>query len=221
MYKCELCNYETHDSGNFSHHKKSKKHLQNAQIIKHNNNAKKYESSRDPVRIQPNQFGNTKALYTCQYCDQSFKHKTNLYRHQKHRCEVMIETKDVQIEVVELKKQNQTLMDIVKKQTNTAESNAETIKKSMNVLSFVTKQYPNAPPIEELEYDKFNKITKCLMYDEKSKKKIKYSLEEIIIFYFKNNNLPEVLGKAIVEEYKKDDPEDQSMWTRHYLSSDK
>lgn len=26
-YYCELCNYETYDSGNYGHHKKSKKHI--------------------------------------------------------------------------------------------------------------------------------------------------------------------------------------------------
>jgi hypothetical protein len=50
------------------------------------------------------------------------------------------------------------------------------------------------------------------MYDSKNKKRTNYSLEEIILFYFERNTLPEILGKAIVEEYKKDDPEDQSMW---------
>jgi hypothetical protein len=208
-----LCNYETRDPSNFIKHKNTKKHEHNARQPNIKSDNKKYESSRDPVKIQPNQFENTKALYTCQYCEQSFKHKTNLYRHQKYRCEIRIETKDVQIENVELKKQNETLMDIVKKQTNTAENNSEAIKKSMNVLSFVTKQYPNAPPIEELEYNKFNKITKCLMYDNKNKKKTNYSMEEIILFYFERNKLAEILGKAIVEEYKKDDPEDQSMWS--------
>ena len=212
-YICESCNYETYDQSNFIKHKNTKKHVQNVQQTNIKKDTKKYESSRDPIKIQPNQFENTKALYTCQHCEQSFKHKTNLYRHQKHRCEVRIETKDVQIENVELKKQNQTLMNIVQKQSNMAENNSETIKKSMNVLSFVTKQYPNAPPIEELEYDKFNKITKCLMYDIKSKKKINRTIEEIIIFHFKNETLPETLGRAIVEEYKKDDPEDQSMWS--------
>ena len=111
-----------------------------------------------------------------------------------------------------LEKQNQTLMDIVQKQSNTVENNSETIKKSMNVLTFVTKQYPNAPPMEQLEHDQFNKITKSLMYDNKNKKKTNHSLEEIILFYFERNKLAEILGKAIVEEYKKDDPNDQSMW---------
>ena len=51
------------------------------------------------------------------------------------------------------------------------------------------------------------------MYDKKSKKKMNYSVEKIILFHFKNDTLSKTLGKAIVEEYKKDDLEDQSMWS--------
>ena len=206
MYKCDKCNYETHDSGNFSRHKKSKKHIQNAQQITNMNVNKKYAINMQPIC---NQIKSDEAKFECKYCGNIFKHHQSMYKHMKYRCTDKNEIND-------LKKQNEKLMDIVQKQTNTAESNAETIKKSMNVLSFVTKQYPDAPPIEELEYDKFNKITKCLMYDRKSKKKINRTIEEIILFHFKNDTLSETLGKTIVEEYKKDNPNDQSMWPRQY-----
>ncbi len=156
-----------------------------------------------------------------------FSTKTSMYRHKREYCkhnqnvngEPIV--KKLEETIDKLEKQNQTLMDIVKKQTNTVENNSETMKKSMNVLSFVTKQYPNAPAIEELEYNKFDKMSKYLMYDNKNKKKTNYSLEEIILFYFKRNKLAEILGKAIVEEYKKEDPNDQSMWLRHYFSCHK
>jgi hypothetical protein len=141
------------------------------------------------------------------YCDRSeasISDTVNILEKQNQMLEKQNQT---------LEKQNEKLINIVEKQTKTVENNSETIKKSMNVLSFVTKQYPNAPAIEELEYDKFNKITKTLMYDNKNKKKTNHSLEEIILFYFKNNNLPEILGKAIVEEYKKENPKNQSMWS--------
>ncbi len=144
-----------------------------------------------------------------------------MYRHQNYRCKSKNNSPDVNLEIIidNLEKQNQLLgnqneklMGIVENQSKLAVNNSETIKKSVSALSYVTKQYPNAPVIEELEYDKFDKITKSLMYDPKSKKNTKYSVEEVILFHFRKNNLPEVLGKAIVEEYKKDDPENQSMW---------
>ena len=210
-YICKECNYETHDSGNFVRHKNTKKHVLNVNNIMKINNIQNKDPIRDPVEIQMNGIEGTKS-YLCQYCDQLFKHKTNLYRHQKHRCLIKLETQNVNIENEDLKKQNKKLMDIVENQSKSVENNSETIKKSMNVLSYVTKQYPDAPPIEELEYDKFDKISKFLMYDDKSKKKINYSIEEIILFYFKNDKLPEILGKAIAEEYKKDNPNNQSMW---------
>lgn len=221
MYSCIMCNYETHNSGNFSHHKKSKKHMQNVQ----NKNVLKIS---DPESDPKSDHKNSEKII-CILCGNIFTSKTNMYRHRRKYCEyikksseddnILKETIDkLEKQNQNLEKQNQTLMDIVKKQSNVVENNSEAIKKSsetinksINVLSFVAKQYPNAPPIEELEYDKFNEITKCLMYDNK-KKKINHSIEEIILFYFERNKLPETLGKAIVQEYKKDNPNDQSMW---------
>jgi hypothetical protein len=222
-YICNECNYETCDKSHFDRHKNTKKHVQNAQ----NMTKQIYKIIGKPKVNQKLTGSKPKIVATsteksCKLCGNIFSCKQSLSRHINHRCklktnepvvkklEIMIDTLEKQNQT--LGKQNEKLMNIVEKQTNTAENNSETIKKSINVLSFVTKQYPNAPPIEELEYDKFNKITKCLMYDRKNKKKIKRPLEEIILFHFKNDDLCKVLGKAIVEEYKKDDPEDQSMW---------
>ena len=202
-YICNICNYETSDKSNFIKHNNTKKHVHNAQIVNTNKITEISEHKSEQ--------------FLCNKCDKTFTTKTSMYRHKREYCEYnkneSSEDKSILKETIDkLEKQNQTLMDIVQSQSKSVENNSETIKKSMNVLSFVTKQYPNAPPIEELEYDKFNKMTKFLMYDNKNKKKTNYSLEQIILFYFERNNLPEILGKAIVKEYKKDNPEDQSMW---------
>ena len=143
---------------------------------------KKYATKMQPIC---NQIKSDDVKFECKYCGNVFKHHQSMYKHMKYRCTDKNNVND-------LKQQNEKLMNIVESQSKLAVNNSnfvpsETIKKSVNVLSFVTKQYPNAPAIEE-----------------------------IILFYFKNNNLPEILGKAIVEEYKKDDPEDQSMWPRQY-----
>ena len=213
MYECKSCNYETHDSGNFTRHKNTKKHMQNVQK---QNISIICKPGCQPIVSQIKDYMPAKKQYVCPNCFEIFVHRQSLHKHIKFRCyEVAKSTEEKSIlkeTIDKLEKQNQALMNIVQNQSKSVENNSETIKKSMNVLSFVSKQYPNAPAIEELEYDKFNKLTKCLMYDTKSKKKIGRTLEEIILFYFKNDNLPEILGKAIVEEYKKDNPNDQSMW---------
>lgn len=209
-YICNECNYESYDKSHFDRHKKTKKHEQNVHNI---NKLKNSDPKSDPSDPK----SDPKKSITCNLCGIQFTTKTNMYRHKRKVCKniknasiAKNEMSDNE-EIKNLKKQNQELMDIVKSQSKSVENNSETIKKSMNVLSYVTKQYPNAPAIEELEYDKFDQLSKSLMYD-KSKNKINHSIEEIILFHFKNNTLPETLGSAIVEEYKKDNPEDQSMW---------
>ena len=84
----------------FNRHKNTKKHAHNVQKF----NKLSKSTFRDPVEIQCDSDKET-ISYLCQYCDQLFRHKTNLYRHQKHSCLSEIENH-------ELKKQNQELMDI-------------------------------------------------------------------------------------------------------------
>jgi hypothetical protein len=42
MYICQLCNYSTDERGNFSRHKKQKKHLENIDTKKLKNDINKY-----------------------------------------------------------------------------------------------------------------------------------------------------------------------------------
>lgn len=86
-------------------------------------------------------------------------------------------------------------------------------KKSMNALSYALNNFDDAPPIGLLEDDKFNKMTKCLIYDDNGNKKTNKSVEEIIIFHYKKDTLVKVLGELITNEYKKADPNKQSIWS--------
>jgi len=216
-YICKSCNYETHDKSHFDRHKNTKKHEQNLHNINIKKNNEKLcirnASDLHPLCIREEDNENNK--FECKYCGKIFSHHQNMYRHINYRCKSKNDepiVKKLEIMIDNLEKQNKTLENQNEKLIGIVVNNSETIKKSVSALSYVTKQYPNAPVIEELEYDKFDKITKSLIYDPKNKKKTNYSIEDVILFHFKKNNLPEVLGKAIVEEYKKTDPKNQSMW---------
>ena len=157
-YICESCNYETCDLSNFVKHKNTKKHEQKVQNIQKNKLSIFSEHKSEHKSEQ----------FLCNKCGKTFTTKTSMYRHKREYCEYnkinLLEDKSILKETIDkLEKQNQTLIDIVQSQSKSAENNSETIKKSMNVLTFVTKQYPNAPAIEELEYDKFDKMSKYLM----------------------------------------------------------
>lgn len=94
-----------------------------------------------------------------------------------------------------------------------AVDNANVAKRSMSAMSYALKNFNSAPPIALLEDEQFDTMTKCLIYDEKGKRKTEKSIEEVIIFHHKKGTLGGILGDLIIKVYKTDDPKDQSAWS--------
>ena len=120
---------------------------------------------------------------------------------------------------IELKETNDKLIDIIQSQlkstqktneqlADTIQSQSKSVEKSINTLSFVSTQYPNAPPIKTLENDQFNEMTERIMFNKKNDE----ILEEILLTHYKGHKLHAILGDIIVNEYKKDNPKNQSLW---------
>jgi len=198
-YKCIECKYETHDQSNYQRHKKSKKHINNES----KNVLMNPEGPRErPEETQLNYSVNIDNSNTCFFCNQSFKHKTHLYRHQKYRCVIRL-NKDKEIEDLKLKNQqlntkNEQLSSENKKLIDTNLNNSEVTKKSMNIMTYALKHFEGAPPIGLLEDDKFDKMVKCLVYDDDGEKKTDKSIEEIITFHYNKGTLVKVLGELIL-----------------------
>lgn len=196
-YNCELCEYSTDDIGNFDKHRKSLKHV------------KKLEEK-------------VATLLSCNNCGRVFKNASGLWKHKKICGDQEINLKesyekklnDREIYIIELEKDKQSLTEKVqelnkvidiltnendyhKDLVNSAGSIAKT---SVNALSYVVKNFNNAPAIE-----KFSKY-ELLKIEEN------YTIREIIIYYQKNDNLSDFVGAVLIDVYKKEDPKDQSIW---------
>ena len=90
-YYCQYCNYTATNSSNFSHHKKTKKHLQKS--ITMSNSSIPY--SFEPVLAcyssatgaisgtGENPVDESEEKNICNICDKEFKHQSSLYRHRK------------------------------------------------------------------------------------------------------------------------------------------
>ncbi len=74
-YYCEFCNYKTPDSGNFSHHKKTKKHILNFK-------EKSIVVKENIITVIKDLSVNIPKL-SCSYCNSCFTQKSNLSRHKK------------------------------------------------------------------------------------------------------------------------------------------
>ncbi len=84
-YFCDKCNYGTNNSGNFSHHKKTKKHnlLASTSSIKSTPTNEvccvKLASTSPYLAAQ----ATVVFPYVCEFCEIGFKHDSSYYRHRK------------------------------------------------------------------------------------------------------------------------------------------
>ncbi len=234
-YYCSFCEYETNNSGNFSHHKKSQKHiklstkkdalitnLQNktTDITKVYNDSSKSTCSKITI-----------PKFLCKTCNFSTKHKSSYYRHIKNcdKTESILELKlklEFEKEKAELYKKIENEKDNLLKEKSemlntfmanannllnkTVDNNkvtAEAMKSvSMSALKYANEKFKNTPAL--LPLDNFN-LNDLDFDDEEDKKK----LVEILIYNAKQNSLDKLLGDHIVKEYKKENPEEQPFHT--------
>ena len=80
-----------------------------------------------------------------------------------------------------------------------AKSTIKTTDTAVNGLTYVRKNYPNAPVLKKL--DKYD-------FGEEDEKLI-----ELVLFYSRKKTLSHYIGDFLIKFYKKNDPNDQSLWT--------
>jgi hypothetical protein len=97
------------------------------------------------------------------------------------------------------------ISDMCKMQIEVLKSQADASNKSMSAIKYLAKHRTTAPPIAPL---KGRELTKMIEY----KGNKSYKLADIIIHNYKHRTLAGFLGDMIVDKYKTDEPEDQSVW---------
>ena len=204
IFACEICNYETKRLANLNKHKLTNKHIKNIEYGK----------------------------LICKYCGKKFAQQSGLSRHEKHRCnmnivksksakliEALVNEK-LEVLVNENKKlveqtqkmandfseQNKNLIYLASKNADASIINAKSTKKSLSMISYANKNLKKAPALKLLEH---KEAVKLLTYDKSSK----HSLGTRIVFNYKSKILDKFLGDMIVVWYKKDNPDDQSIWS--------
>ncbi len=111
MYYCDICDYKTDYSSNFSIHKKSKKHINysNKKVnhepinIAKNSIDVAYSTSNVPFTSNECYITCYNKLY-CQNCNKNFKHTSSLYRHKKN-CNKSVLNNDKDKEIENIKKE--------------------------------------------------------------------------------------------------------------------
>ena len=210
IYKCEYCNYTNIKFYNLNLHNRTKKHLNNMKII----DKLLYKKEQNDKQKEQND-----KQYQCPFCNKLFTTKTSLYRHKLHFCkfknkgmmtelQLEVENRLLKEKCIKLEENNEKLAEIAK-------NNSAAVTQTMSTMSYVTKHLSNAPPITQLEGKNIN-ILLCsdkFISDCDSKNNKKNVIEQEIIYNFNKKTLDRYLGDLIIKEYKKDNPEDQSLWS--------
>lgn len=201
-YNCIQCNYQTKDRSNYAKHVKSNKHQQKLTVAK-------------------NKFGDphstltgTSDIFQCQYCQINYSRKSALTKHQKicmgKQMEIQKLENEKQLELEKLKlrlEMTEKQLDDEKKKNNVLEDLIKTSKPSqtnqmfnISIKKLVQSEYINAPPLAQLEnYEVIHDNPFVEFVDE-------------IIKYNDQKTLYKYIGNIIIKHYKKEKPEDQSMW---------
>lgn len=154
-------------------------------IIK-NNKTSKYENDLELLKI----------MYELKDQLQQERHKVQVLALEKELLkQQVVSTKDT---CKVLTKQNEFSNTIAKCAQNLANSAIHTTGKVVGALQYAKQHYPDAPNLEKLDnYDSLEK------YDK---------LVEKLLFYTNKGKLSDYLGDFLVKFYKKNIPNEQSIW---------
>jgi len=229
-YYCEFCNYSTENQGNFSHHKKTKKHIKNLDI----NNLNKTTCSINSIYVANNATSNEEktTYFQCKNCEKKFKHHSSFYRHNKN-CIIENDTiKNLQLQLIlekkekefiekmekdksELLKEKTELLNnfmnnaniLLNKATDNTKITAQVIQNvSMSALKYANEKFTEAPALLPIENFSINDL-------KINSKEDRAQLVETLIYNAKNKSLDKLLGNHIIKYYKKQDPKEQTFHT--------
>jgi hypothetical protein len=212
---CEICNYSTKNTTDLVRHKKSKKHILNIEKHSSFNKSVKIENSQENGHengqsVVINQ--NKKSIYSCNICEKNFTDKSNMYRHRRKHKEYKKNNKQNENDInlkkqnEELKKQNEELLKLANKNAETANLATKTNNKTIHIMSHATKNFSEAPVIQQLEHTKSKNL--LVNHAEDST----HSIEDLMIFNYENKILHEYLGDMLIKYYKNEEPCKQSLW---------
>lgn len=220
-FNCTICNYSTDDKSNFIKHKNTTKH-----------NKKVQETNKK--LIAPRKSSNILAenVFQCPHCENKYTRVGNLTRHKKI-CPENPDINNKKIEVLELnndklQKEIEYLKSLHDKDAELAKSlrdkDAEVVKQlkdqvthlkslinnagaviktSVSALAFVAQNYKDAPRLQKLNDYSY------IQYEDENDE---FDLLQIVFTHHRTNTLAKYLGDIIVNVYKKENPEEQSIW---------
>lgn len=212
-YKCIICNYSTNVKFAYQKHTTSKRHIKKVEESNTIPTEGTIRNQKEPKGTL--KYGNNKKSnksFICKFCDKNYSTSGSLARHRKicSNNKAIKDTKYKDLENFHLKE----VIRILERNTEKLEEDTIYYKKlidgagilankSMSTLSYILKNYPNAPKLSKLE---------DYSYLEQNDTDGSFDLLEMVFTHNKHGTLHKYLGNFIVNAYTKINPNEQSIW---------
>ena len=216
-YNCNLCNYSTNDNSHYNRHLKTKKHIRKSvppipkKSDENDGQNKVIHASTVAPQNVPKRPKTGKIAYFCAFCQLQFTRSSSLTKHLT-KCVHKLESdritelesklKDAKKEISSQKKEidsHKVEKEYYKKLIN----NYSTLgPKTFNSITYVMHKYADAPHIKMIEPEKIE----CFQ-------NINMKTVENMVSDYRNNRFVIFVINTIAGIHKKDNPEDQSIWS--------
>lgn len=224
-YNCDLCKFKSSNKTDYNRHTRTKKHKEK---VEENTN-----HTLNIPKAYPKHTTITENEYRCAFCNNTYSNSSSLARHKKacgvkeeiikeNAIKVMLKEKDITItenKVTTLEKEVESLQ----KQLERSEKEKEIYQKEkeayqrqiemfadllkektspvcINNFTYISNTYPNAPPLKSPS-------------SYKSMLEKEGTLVEVVSRYYYDKKLVSFVGDFVIRYNKKDEPEDQSIWS--------
>jgi len=235
IYECKICNYTTSDKSNHSRHTKSIRHKKKVSEISNlkNNEFQLYPkdipivSQMYPKNGKNDQNSTNKKVskaikseYKCESCGSLFTKANNLSRHYKscfERKRIELENSELKHKLEEKDREYRMKFEMLEDQLDLMKSDliyyknlikdagvgsGARVKITTNVQSLIVNKHDDAPAIEYVEPN-------ILQFDSKDA----HQNSLFLVNRYKDGTFTRFIGKCIVAACKKEDPDEQSIWS--------
>jgi len=221
IYICEICKYSTRKYWSYDRHLKFQKHIKNVKNVKNKNiliDQIKTNDGNNLNEVVYKQIIEEKNKIL-EEKDKRLEEKDDLYQRLLLEKDKQIqEDSKRQKEDSKRQKKDHRRIQLLEKQLESYHNMINREKNSMSIVQYVTKNYNNAPHLTI--FQNFDKEKKELIEKEMKKKELdenvvvnEYAYAEQVVNYYNTNKLITIVGKYIIDEYKKADPAMQAMWS--------
>lgn len=202
-FKCETCDILMKSKRNYNDHLKTRKHKSNLAKLNKEKTGKNY---------------------ACNDCGAVFSQRQGLYRHRKISCKELksivpivppqpLSTEPTPMQMLD------KVVDVLKASVSTtgiqaeaSVTNAETINKSMSIMSYAIKNFGGAPAMKSI-CDNTERALKLIeIQGEKDPNFNDEREEDIVIRHYEDKTLDEFFGEIFKAHCCKENPNDRFIW---------